>query len=315
MKEVSLGLDSGNGTIKIVLNDNKEVVDYVYLKNNGVVDTIKEGIKILCKRNPDVKVTACGVTGAGRKFASRVVGSDICKTEIICHTIGTQNFISDVKTIFDIGCNDNKIIIIMEGIIRDFAMQSICASGTGNFLETISTKLGIPVEEFSKIALKSQSPATISGKCTVFAMSSCVSKLNSGCKKEDILMGVAKSLVRNYFGMLGRNKELKPPFVFTGGVSQNKVVVKCIEEELKTKVIVLEYSKVMGAIGAAILAKEYIESNGHKTKFKGFKISDFKYQTISRIGNCENQCEITDIWENNNRIGIFGNRCSKCETE
>ncbi len=309
MEEVVLGVDIGNGTIKCVLmNERKEIIDYVYTKNMGIIETLKKSLSILLERNKNFKIIGCGVIGAGRKFGSIILGADIVTTEITATAVGVINYFPGDVTCFEMGFEDSKILLIKNGILVDFAMNTVCSANCGAYIENVASRLGIKVEEFSDYALKSKSPANISGKCAVFGTSSCVSKINLGFKKEDILMGVAMALVRNYFSMLAKGKNIFPPYVFCGGVSRNKAIVKAMEEYLEEKVIVPEYSFLMGAIGVAILTIE----KGIKGKFKGYEFidGDFKTETII-CDKCANNCELVSIYKNGNLIGRIGSTCGK----
>jgi len=311
MKEVALGLDIGNGSIKIVLlSKNKKVIDFVYLRNLGIIETIKKGFEIIRNRNKDIKVIRCGIVGAGRLFGSKIIGTDIIKTEILAFSVGCLDCVPNASTLMDMGQEDGKLLIIKDDILIDFSMNSICSAGCGSYLENVASRFGIKIKDFSDIALKSKHPSLISGKCAVFGTSSCVSKLNLGTKIEDILMGVSKSLAQNYLYMLSKNKELKPPYVFGGGVSLNKSVVKALEQELNHEVIIPKNSTILSAIGIAILS---LEKNILKSKFKGFGIidSDFKTETYISDG-CSNHCEITKIIKDGEIIDYIGNRCEKC---
>ncbi len=246
--EAILGNDFGNGTTKLVLIDrNNSVIDSVYTNNDGIAKSLKRGLKQISERNKDVKIIACGVTGIAKNLVSTLVGADVAKSEVICHYKGIVNFISDVNTIFEIGFQDSKITAIENGVINKFSMNTVCSAGTGQFLVNLASRLDIPIEEFSDYALKSKNPTQIANKCSVFAASSCLSKLSEGCCKEDVLMGAAKSLIGNYLALLTKGIELQPPYIFQGGVSQNLAIVKALEDELDHKVIVPKYAPIMGA--------------------------------------------------------------------
>lgn len=305
--KVALGLDIGNGTIKFALITKEgKLIDWIYTKNLGVIKTVKKGLKELRK---DVEITAVGTTGAGRKLAAAFIGADVTKTEILAHAVGTLYFIPNVKTIFDLGQEDSKILILRNEVLVDFGMNQICSGGCGAYLENVAFRLGIPIKKFGDIALKAKEPALISGKCAVFGTTSCVHKLNAGVSKENILLGVAKSLVRNYLALVAKGKKINPPYVFQGGVSYNRAVVKALEEELSYKVIVPEYAPIMGAIGVAILAQE---ANPVKSDFKGFNLVDFEYTTASFTCNsCSNNCEVIKIIKDEKIFASIGSRCER----
>jgi len=184
-----------------------------------------------------------------------------------------------------------------------------CSGGCGAYLENVAFRLGIPIEKFGNLALKAKSTATISGKCAVFGTTSCVHKLNAGVAKENILSGVAESLVRNYLALVAKGKDIKPPYIFQGGVALNKAVVKALEEELSHKVIVPKHAPIIGAIGAAILAQE---ANPTKSLFKGFNLANFQYSTVSfTCHKCSNRCEVINIIRDGKKIASLGSRCGR----
>ncbi len=309
-KKAYLGIDCGSVGIKLALIDTGiNVLSKVYLRNKGILLTLKKGLEEIADECSKYEIAAVGVTGSGRQFASYLIGADTVKTEILTHTIATLNFYPEVRTIMDIGGEDCKIMSVREGILEDFVMNSICGAGTGSVIETIASRIGIKVEDVGDLALQSKERLDFPGKCGVFAQSAVVSCLNSGKRKEDILMGVVRALVNNYL-MLGRGIELKPPFVYQGATAQNKAIVRALEEQLQNNIIVPKYAPEMGAIGAAILAQ--INSNG-KTSFKGFDIlnKDYSTKTIKANG-CENNCEITCLYDGEKYAGSSGNRCDKC---
>ncbi len=302
-----LGLDIGNGTIKFaLLSEEGNLIDWIYTKNLGVIDTITKGLR---KLRDDVEITAVGTTGAGRKLAAAFIGADTTKTEILCHAVGTLHFIPEVKTIFDLGQEDSKILILRDEVLVDFGMNQICGGGCGAYLENVAFRLQIPIDKFGELALKAREPALISGKCAVFGTTSCVHKLNAGIPKENILSGVAKSLVRNYLALVAKGKDIKPPYVFQGGVSCNQAVAKALRDELGHEVVVPEYAPIMGAVGAAILARE---SKPEKTAFKGFNLAEFEFTTSPfTCDGCSNSCEVINVLRDDKVFASIGSRCDR----
>ena len=308
MREGYLGIDCGSVGIKLVLIDeNREVVRKTYLRNEGIIYTIKKGLENIA--NEEYKVKSVGVTGSGRNFVGMLVGSDIIKTEILAHAIGTLNYYPDVKTILDIGGEDSKIMTLRNGVLEDFIMNQICGAGTGSVVDSIATRMGIKIEDVGDLALQSKQQLNFPGKCGVFLHSSVVSRLNAGANKSDILMGVCQALVNNYI-MLGKSIRLEPPFVYQGATSKNKAIVKSLEEQLGVEIIVPKYASYMGAIGIALMAQQ---ETFFETNFKGYHIGDKQYTSKTKIAHgCENNCEITSLYNKKNYVGSIGNRCDNC---
>ncbi|MBW2999274.1 2-hydroxyglutaryl-CoA dehydratase [Candidatus Woesearchaeota archaeon] len=312
-KEVYLGIDCGSVTTKAVLLDKKKnLISFSYRKNKDVLTSIRECFDDIKLEN--FKVLGCGVTGSGRNFIKIILSADIAQTEILAHTIAALEHYPDVRTILDIGGEDCKLITIDDGIFSNFSMNSICAAGTGSVIENISERLDVKIEDFGDLALQSKKELNLPGKCGIFLSSAVVSRKNLGYDKSDILMGVCKALIRNYLTVCGKNIKLNPPFVFQGGVSLNKAVVKALEEELKHKVIVPKYNTVMGAIGMALLVKEKTEKSNKKTSFD----SNFKNKKLEtenfKCTDCANRCEVTQIYKEGHLLGAVSTRCGKWES-
>jgi predicted CoA-substrate-specific enzyme activase len=267
---------------------------------------LKEWIE---NHNPKIEISGVGTTGSARYLAGVIVGADLIKNEITAHAKGAAYFVPDVRTVIDIGGQDSKIIILENGVAVDFAMNTLCSAGTGAFLDAQSFRLGIPVEKFGEIALKSKNPTTIASRCSVFAESDMIHKQQIGHKIEDIIAGLCEGLVRNYLGGVAKGKKIFPPIVFVGGVSENVGMRWAFEKALGQKVIVPKYNTVMGALGAALLVKE---NPPQRTKFRGFEISDMEIKCDSfQCKGCPNQCEVIEAKMNGKIISRWGDRCGR----
>lgn len=309
-----VGVDVGSVSTDIVLLDhNLTVVEALYLKTKGnPLETVKEGFKILGEKYSDSDVKAVGTTGSGRQIASFLIGGDAVKNEITAHAVASLEIDNDVRTIIEIGGQDSKIIILNRGIVTDFAMNTVCAAGTGSFLDRQAERLLVPIEEFGSLALKSNTPVRIAGRCAVFAESDMIHKQQVGYRQEDIIKGLCEALVKNYLNNVGKGKEIKEKVFFQGGVAANIGMKAAFEAELDMELIVPKYYNVMGAIGAAIIAKNTLEKNKGQTKFKGFKIINSKIRANSfECSGCSNHCEVVKISGDKKGIGCFGDRCGK----
>lgn len=309
-----VGVDVGSVSTNIVLlNENLKVVEALYLKTKGKpLDTIKEGFEILQDKYSDNEIKAVGTTGSGRQISSFLIGGDAVKNEITAHAVAALEIDKAVRTIIEIGGQDSKIIILNQGIVTDFAMNTVCAAGTGSFLDRQAERLLIPIEKFGDFALKSKNPVRIAGRCAVFAESDMIHKQQVGYREEDIIKGLCEALVRNYLSNVGKGKEIKDKVFFQGGVAANVGMKAAFEAELGIELYVPKHYNVMGAIGVAIIAKNMIEKNGIHTKFKGFKVISGKFDSKSfECNGCANRCEVVKISDNKNGIGCFGDRCGK----
>jgi len=317
-----LGVDVGSvSTNLVVIDKQKEVISLIYIRTQGQpINAVKQGLndleKDLNSKHPDIEIIGVGTTGSARFLSGVMVGADIIKNEITAHAIAAAHVTPGAKTVLEIGGQDSKIILLRKGVVMDFAMNTVCAAGTGSFLDHQSSRLGIPIEEFGDYALNSSTSCQIAGRCSVFAESDMIHKQQMGYQTEDIIYGLCQALVRNYLNNLAKGKDILSPIVFQGGVAANAGMKKAFEESLKMEIIVPQYHHVMGAIGAALLAQKNVDEN--VTNFRGFTVANTNYQTRSfYCKGCENNCEIVKIQqiENNNKktLACWGGRCGKWE--
>ncbi len=315
--EAYLGIDVGSVTTKFALLDKSdELVTDLYLLTQGKpIEMVQQGLKQIKQQLPE-DVSICGVatTGSARYLTGVIVGADLVKNEITSHAVAALQYVPQVQTIIEIGGQDSKIIIVRDGIVTDFGMNTVCAAGTGSFLDHQALRLNMSIEEFSQRALGSQMPVRIAGRCTVFAESDMIHKQQMGHRIEDILYGLCQALVRNYLNNVGLGKDIQPPIVFQGGVAFNQAIVRALQQELDTELIVPSHHEVMGAIGAALLVHEEMVNNNNGTQFKGFGVSEVKYHTASfECKACPNLCEIAQLSLNGQVLARWGGRCDLWE--
>lgn len=310
-----LGIDVGSVSTNLVVTDDEDnIIEKLYLRTNGQpIKALKSGIKALAERlGEHISIKGVGTTGSGRQLASVLVGADVMKNEITAHAIASQRVIPDVKTILEIGGQDSKIILLRNGVVNDFAMNTVCAAGTGSFLDRQASRLGMPIEEFGAYALRSRAPVRIAGRCAVFAESDMIHKQQTGHSLEDIINGLCEALVRNYLNNLAKGKQILEPVMFQGGVAANVGIVAAFERALGLKVIIPEYYDVMGAYGAALLAKSKMQAGVFKTGFYGFEAAENDYKAKSmECQDCSNMCEVIEISSNEEVIARWGDRCGK----
>ena len=314
--DVYLGVDVGSVSTNLVLIDrDNRVLAFEYLRTRGQpIQAVQEGLKLLEQKMPSGAVVAgVGTTGSARTLAGVVVGADTVKNEITAHAVAAGLVVPGVQTVLELGGQDSKIIILRHGVVIDFAMNTICAAGTGYFLDHQAARLGIPIEEFGTLALRARNPVHIAGRCSVFAESDMIHKQQIGHPIEDIIAGLCDALVRNYLNNVGKGKEILPPVVFQGGVAANVGIKAAFEKALQMEVHVPPHHLVMGALGAAYLAQSAVAKKG-ATNFRGFSVSDFDYQTSTfECKGCPNICEIVNISLDGTLLARWGSRCGKWE--
>jgi len=311
--EVYLGIDVGSVTTKLAaLDKDDRFIHALYLRTEGKpIAIVQQGLKELMRQLPsDAFIRGVGTTGSARYLAGVIVGADLVKNEITSQAVASLQYVPDVQTVIEIGGQDSKIIMIRGGIVTDFGMNTVCAAGTGSFLDHQASRLNMSIDEFGQKALQSGKSVRIAGRCTVFAESDMIHKQQLGHHSEDIVYGLCQALVRNYLNNVALGKEILSPIVFQGGVAFNHGIVKALEEALDTKVVVPPHHEVMGAIGVALLAHEEMATRGDGTKFKGFAVSEANLRTSSfECKACPNMCEIAQVFLDGKVLARWGGRC------
>ena len=311
MKQAYLGVDVGSISTKgVILDDGNEILSSAYIWTEGdPIGAVKKLVHLL-EQDFDreaYQIVATGTTGSARKLVGAILGATMVKNEITAHAVGTTTFHPDVRTILEIGGQDSKIILVENGVAVDYAMNTLCAAGTGAFLSSQAKRLGMEVEEIGACALRSKHPTPIAARCTVFAESDLVHKIQMGHPREDIIAGVCNAVVSNYLNNVGKGKKIVSPVVFQGGVSKNEGVVAAFERALGCRVTVDDNGHLMGAIGAAILAR-----SGTQRRVFDFSMEDLEFHTReAECGRCPNNCEIICVYQGDTLIDAWGNRCER----
>ncbi len=317
---VYLGIDVGSLSTNVVLIDeNHNVIARRYLPTAGKpLEAIQKGItEIYDETGETIEVIGAGTTGSGRYLTGDFIGADTIQNEITAQATAAIDYDPTVDTIFEIGGQDSKYISIENGVVVDFEMNKVCAAGTGSFLEEQAEKLNINiVEEFGCMALNSECPVKLGDRCTVFMESDLNSFMQKGAKNDNLVGGLAYSIVYNYLQKVVADRRIGNKIFFQGGVTNNKAVVAAFEQVLGKKIIIPPHFDVTGAIGAAILAKRSMVK-GQKTTFKGFGIRNATYDMSRFVCQaCTNHCEIRRVNITGEKKSLFyGGRCEKYETD
>lgn len=313
--EIFLGIDVGSVSTKMVTLDvnTLDIIDSMYIRTHGdPLSSLRVIIKRLHQIKPLPFIRATGTTGSGRFLAARLVNTHIIKNEITTHTLAAVKILPEVRTIVEIGGQDSKIIITRDGHAVDFAMNTVCAAGTGSFLDQQASRLGVKVEDMGDLALTSDSPSSISGRCTVFAETDMIHKQQIGIPMNDIVAGLCRSLVRNYLSTVGKGKPIEAPVIFQGGVAANRGIVKEFEKQTGLRFQVSPYYGVEGAYGAALLASMI---KAEQPEFKGFEMLEKTFKINSFICNkCEEACSVIRLYRDGKPVSFWNDRCGMYST-
>lgn len=311
--DVYLGIDVGSvGTKLALLRENETVHERLCVRTNAdPLAAIKRGVgELLDLNGGGPTVIGVGVTGSGKELAGMAVGADVVKNEISSHAIAALSACPDARTIVEIGGQDSKIIFLRDGLIEDFAMNSVCAAGTGSFLEQQAQRLNLTVDELGNLALEADTELTIAARCTVFAESDMIYKQQLGYPKADIIYGLCVSLARNYLNTLGKGRRIEGPVVFQGGVAANHGMRRALTDVLGLDLVVPDEFIYMGAIGAALFARRNKSEYGDTKFTPSILDGDFAIETFV-CGDCEQMCSVVKYQRQEVVLGHRGDVCGK----
>lgn len=313
---VYLGIDIGSVSTNLVLIDQDyTLITKRYLMTSGrPLEAVRLGLSSIHQEmGQHIKIQGVGVTGSGRYLISDFVGGDVIKNEITAQANAAILADPKVDTIFEIGGQDSKYISLRDGLVIDFEMNKVCAAGTGSFLEEQADEMGIQIkDEFSSIAFQSQFPTRLGERCTVFMESDLKRHFHSGENKENLLAGLAYSIVYNYLNKVVGHRKIGTRIFFQGGVANNRSVCAAFELALKQSIHIPAHNNVTGAIGIAAIARDEHFKTGYTTRFYGFDLSNVKYELKTfHCHECENICEIHHVSIANRPPLFYGSRCEK----
>jgi predicted CoA-substrate-specific enzyme activase len=314
-----LGLDIGSVSTNVVAIDEfGNVIHDVYLRTAGrPIEAVQQGMAEV-ERLWGSRLRVCGVgtTGSGRELIAEFVGADVVNDEITAHKTGAVHVSrtlggEPVDTIFEIGGQDSKFISIEKGVVVDFAMNEACAAGTGSFLEEQAEKLGISIKgEFAKLALGASSPTRLGERCTVFMERDVTGWLHKGETVPNLVAGLSYSIALNYLNRVVRGRRIGDVIYFQGGTAYNDAVTAAFASLLGKKITVPPYNGVMGAIGMALIARQWHEATGAATRFRGYDLHKLRLQTRDFVCQaCSNLCDMKEFVIEGQK-SFWGDKCS-----
>jgi predicted CoA-substrate-specific enzyme activase len=312
-----IGIDAGSTSTKaVVLNREGNILCKTYQLSNGnpIQDTIEVFEKLLSQietKGATLDVLGVGTTGYAKDILKDVLNADVALVETVAHTESALKFYDDPHVIVDVGGQDIKLIVLKDGRVKDFKLNTQCSAGNGYFLQSTAEGFGMKVEEFADIAFAAKSMPSFGYGCAVFMQSDIVNFQRQGWRSEEILAGLADVLPKNvflYVASIPNLAALGTRFVLQGGTQNNLAVVKAEVDFIKSsfrangkepEIIVHEHCGESGAIGAAQEALR-LWNNGRQTTFIGLKaVANIRYRTTrnedTRCYFCKNNCLRTFI--------------------
>ena len=343
-----MGIDVGSvSTNVVILDDEAQLIEEIYTRTQGrPIQVVTDALKDIADRWGDrLRILGVGTTGSGRELVGELVGADTINDEITAHKTGAT-FVGRTMldgqipdTIFEIGGQDSKYISLDRGVVVDFTMNEACAAGTGSFLEERAEELDIAIKgEFAELALSSEAPIRLGERCTVFMERDVNSYMQRGADKADLVAGLAYSIVYNYINRVVRGRKIGDCIFFQGGTAYNDSVAAAFAAVTGKQIIVPPHNGVIGAIGAALLARDkmnavagglltvepaeqadpklgaYVSALGPDdataSRFRGYDMSQVDYDLMEFVcKGCSNACQIQQFTVEGEKT-YWGDKCS-----
>lgn len=316
--ECFLGIDAGSTTTKAALIDNNGAILYSYYGSNegsplnSTIKVLKEIYKVLPER---AKIVNSTVTGYGEGLLKAALNIDIGEIETIAHYKAADFFCPGVDFILDIGGQDMKCLKIKDGNIESILLNEACSSGCGSFLDTFASSLGMGIKDFAAQAITSQKPVDLGSRCTVFMNSRVKQSQKEGATVGDISAGLSYSVIKNALFKVIKvknPKEMGEKIVVQGGTFYNDAVLRSFEKLSEREAIRPDIAGIMGAFGAALIARERYVEGSSSNLLNQDALDDFNTDTqVSRCGLCSNNCLLTINKFGNGEKFVSGNRCER----
>ena len=310
---VYAGIDIGSTSTKcILIDENKKPVAGFYTYTAGkplsAVKSILEAIDDLSgKQNIEVIIAGIGTTGSGRKFIGKIINADLIIDEITSHARAAFELNPETDTIIEIGGQDAKFTLMHNGSVTFSQMNSVCAAGTGSFLQEQVKKLGCSLSDYTGKAQNVSSPLA-SDRCAVFMERDISQLLNTGYSVDEILATALHSVTENYLKKVATEASIGQNICFQGATAKNKALVAAFEQRLNKPIYVSRYCHLTGALGTALMVQE---SGIGKTGFRGIKIysEEIKIETET-CTLCTNNCCISSAVVSGEKVA-FGFMCGR----
>jgi len=313
-----LGIDAGSTTTKIALIDEEGRLLYSYYDSNkgNPLDSTMEALRTLFEKlNNEIRIVNSTVTGYGEQLIKTALNVDIGEIETVAHYTAANFFLPGVDFVLDIGGQDMKSLVIRNGVIESITLNEACSSGCGSFVETFANSLNMNVQEFAQIGLESKHPVDLGTRCTVFMNSKVKQVQKDGADVCDISAGISISVIKNALFKVIRLRSaegLGKKIVVQGGTFYNDTVLRALEQITQREVVRPDIAGIMGAFGAALIAKERFQPGYHTTLLPFEALKKLTSETtMRRCGLCGNNCLVTIRRFSNGSEFFSGNRCER----
>ncbi|GAB7140696.1 2-hydroxyacyl-CoA dehydratase [Deferribacterales bacterium RsTz2092] len=316
--DLFLGLDAGSTTTKAILLDEAGRIVYTWYDSNrgtpllSVIDVLKD---LYSKLPYTARIRNSAVTGYGEQLLQAALGIDIGEVETLVHCHAAAHFVPNVSFILDIGGQDMKCLYVKDGVINKIVLNEACSSGCGSFVETFAGSLGMNIRDFAKEALLAKHPVDLGSRCTVFMNSKVKQAQKEGASVADISAGLSYSVIKNALYKVikvAQPEELGKHIVVQGGTFFNNAILRAIEKLVGVNVLRPKIAGLMGAFGAALIAKERVDSEKESNIISAEKLAVFTVSSNSyRCQLCSNHCLITVNTFPGGKKFISGNRCER----
>lgn len=313
-----LGIDAGSTTTKLVLiTEEGEILHSYYASNAGnpLNSAVKAVNELYDKMHKGIKIVYTAVTGYGEHLIKAALNVDTGEIETVAHYKAADFFLNGVDFIIDIGGQDMKSMIIKNGVIDSIMLNEACSSGCGSFIETFAKSLDMSVQEFAEAATLSKHPVDLGTRCTVFMNSKVKQAQREGATLSDISAGISYSVIKNALFKVIRLRSLDTigeKIVVQGGTFYNNSVLRAFELITGKEVVRPDIAGIMGAFGAALIARNKYDSTKISKFVKEEDLEKFAFNTtMERCGQCTNNCLLTINKFSDGRYFVSGNRCER----
>ena len=313
-----LGIDAGSTTTKLALiAEDKSLLYSFYGSNQGkpletVIAALKELYRTISSRT---KIAGSTVTGYGEPFIKAALQTDIGEVETVAHFTAAKHFLPQVSFVLDIGGQDMKCLFIRNNTIDSIMLNEACSAGCGSFIETFAHSMEMTASEFSQLGLRAKQPVDLGSRCTVFMNSKVKQVQKEGAQLNDISAGIASSIIKNALFKVIRLKnaeQLGRHIVVQGGTFHNEAVLRALEQTLDRQVVRPDIAGIMGAFGAALIARERCGAQTETAMLSLPQLESFSVRPAQhRCSLCGNQCQITTQRFSNGQSYACGNRCER----